>query len=82
MKEYLYAIDTSSKLGEFRYSESEAAESLTVVSLECVLLPDFGRPVAVEELTEEMAVVVTRWYSDHPFYSYAVSFWIHQPQSH
>ncbi|KAI0858236.1 hypothetical protein F4860DRAFT_486660 [Xylaria cubensis] len=82
VKEYLYTIDTSSKLGEFIYSESEAAESLAVVSLKCILLPDFSRRLPVNGLPEEIAFMILERLSNHPFYSYAVLFWTRQPQSH
>ena len=78
VKEYLYTIDISSKLGEFRYSESEAAESLMVASLECILLPNFSRRLPPKDTKLELAVL--QRIGNHLFYYYAVSFWTHQPQ--
>ncbi|KAI1363097.1 hypothetical protein F5Y08DRAFT_340950 [Xylaria arbuscula] len=82
VREYLYTIDKSSELGEFRYSESEAVESLTVVSLECILLPDFGRRLPINEYHEALELMSSKLFRNHPFYPYATLFWTHQPLWH
>lgn len=83
VKEYLYTVDTSSELGEFRYSESGAVESLTVLSLECILLPDFNRRLRLNGTMAELEVLVTMEpFKNHPFYPYATGFWTRRPLSH
>ncbi|KAJ3561470.1 hypothetical protein NPX13_g8934 [Xylaria arbuscula] len=82
VKEYLYTISTSSKLGEFRYSESEAVESLTVVSLKCLLLPDFNRRLPLNGSTDEFKLMTLKSFRNYPFYPYATLFWTHQPLWH
>ena len=79
VEEYLNAIDEESALRPFRYSKADAERSLSQVSLEHMLSPEFAsRPVA--EMSEYRKVIQRT--IDHPFYSYAATLWPSVPSTH